>query len=276
MDLTILTEIIGTLEKGIEERYSSQAGYQQVKAVLQGKAGKIDATSLIIDSRAAFAGNNRPEMVAAGVSDSFQNVLVTKIASERERIGGDLTILRDQVEKTRAVMENRATVKEYAVDAEEAAVSGRLVMDDGNTPVAGARVVVHDTGDNYEKIVAEGVTDANGEYAITMDKRLVSEAPAKITLAFNTPMGENIAHSGEVFLEKGKVFRVDNKVKEEMKDAASPLARNVEEMRTMAAVELASLNRRQIELEQFDQQTDAAARSVATMMDQVKKIFTGA
>ena len=275
LELTKLTEFIKSLEGGIEERFSSQAGYQQVKAVLQGKAGKIDATSLIIDSRAAFAGANRPELVAAGVTDALRNVLMAKISSERERVGGDLKVLGDQLEQARAVMENRASVKEYAVSTVEAAVSGRLVMDDGKTPVAGARVVVHGTGDNYEKIVAEAVTDTNGEYVITMDKHMVSEAPAKITLAFNTPKGENIAHSGEVSLEKGKVLTVDKKVKEEMKDAASPLTRSAEETREMAAFEITSLKRSQVELEQYDMQAEEAARSVAATMDQLKKIFAG-
>jgi CRISPR/Cas system CMR-associated protein Cmr5 small subunit len=275
IELTKLTELVKTLEVGIEKRFSSQVGYQQVKAVLQGKTKKIDAPSLIIESKAVFAGENRPELVALGVADVLQKVVTSRISSKRERVDSDLKTLGERVEKTRAVMENRASVKKYAVSKEEAAVSGRLVMDDGKTPVAGARVMVHGTGDDYAKIVAEGVTDANGEYVIKMDKHMVSEAPAKVTLAFNTPKGENIAHSAEVSLKKGKVLTVDNNVKEEMKDAASPLTKSAEEMKTLASFEMASIKRSKIELEQYDMQAEDAARSVATAMDQLKKIIVG-
>ncbi len=71
-----IKNLIKTLENTIETTFSAQPAYQQTKAVLEGKAKQVDVKTLIDDSRAMFAGSNKPEALFAAAVDHLKNRIV--------------------------------------------------------------------------------------------------------------------------------------------------------------------------------------------------------
>ena len=68
--------LIKTIENTIEEKFSSHPAYQQTKAVLEGKAKQVDVKTLVDDSRAMFAGGNKPEVLLSAAVDHLKNRIV--------------------------------------------------------------------------------------------------------------------------------------------------------------------------------------------------------
>jgi hypothetical protein len=268
-----ITEMIKGLEGGIEKKFSSQPAYQQVKTILEGKAEKVDVKSLIADSRAMFSGDNKPELLAANVIETLKAVMDKNIAEVKNEIAGNLKTLGEQLETRRAVFENRRSIKEIKLKPDEAALSGRLVMNDGITPVAGAKVVVHGTGDDYSKIIATGITDINGEYIIEIDERIVKESPQKITIAFNSPKDENIAHSGDISLRTGEAIMTDMNISADKNEIAKPLTRSLEERKHAVTLEMAGLKKTEAELMQHSFVIEKSVNEIKAKFDGLKDLF---
>ncbi len=275
VDLTNITSVIKGIEGFIEERFGSQAGYRQVKDVLEGKAEKVDTRSLVIESRAAFSGNNRPEALALDIIDGLR----TDVEAGKAEIPGLLKerekAITDRIEKNKATMESRPSNVEYEVAEEEAVFTGRLVAADGTSPVAGAKVLVRGTGREAETIVMTAVTDENGEYVIKMDAAMVKEAPKKLAVAFESPKGEAIAESSPVLLSatKGKTKVVPMVTPEEKKETVAGLVMKEEERTAAASIEMAELKKGEAELAALRFQADKSVKTVEAGLDALKDLF---
>ncbi len=274
IDLTKIkiNEMLKNLEDGIEKRFGSQAGYTQVKAVLEGKAETVDTKALIKDSRAVFTGDNKPELLMVNTIENLKGIVDTRTMLIPREIDDRQRIINNMIEKNKATIENRASVITHEVKAKEAMVNGRLVAADGN-PVAGAKVIVHGTGRDLSKIIAKAVTDANGEYVIKMDEKTVKESPKKIAITFDSPNGENIAGSNELSLTKGKASIVDIKVAEEKNEVVAPLLKSAEERKNVAMLEMAGLKRSEAELNLLRFRTEKSANVTKAKLDELKNLF---
>ncbi len=71
-----ITEMIKGIEEGIEKKFSSQPAYRQVKAVLEGRAEKVEVKEMIKHSRAMFSGGNKPEALIGEIVDNLKNRIV--------------------------------------------------------------------------------------------------------------------------------------------------------------------------------------------------------
>lgn len=273
IDLTKLKELMKGIEDAIEERFATQAGYQQVKAALEGTAEKVDTRSLVVESRAVFAGANKPEILAVQVIAALKENVDLKMQAVPAFTEAEHTAVTAEIEKKRAIIERRASKTTYEAGASEGVVAGRLVAADGITPVAGAAVVIRGVGPEAEKVVAEGVTDANGEYVIRMDEEVLKRAPRRVIATFTTRRGEKLLESGELALAKGKSTVLHATVAEERREAASALIQDVEERRQSAMLDLAELKRKETEIELLRFQTEKSAGEVKAMFDAVGDLF---
>lgn len=249
-DLPDITKVIKGIEYFIEERFGTQAGYQQVKAVLEGTVEKVETRSLVIESRAAFSGDNRPEKLA----QDFLELLSTDVAMGKAEIPNALRerekAITDRIEKNKATVEGRTSNVEYEVATEEAVFIGRLVAADGKSPVSGAKVLVRGTGREAGKIVMIAVSDENGEYVLKMDAAMVREAPKKLVVAFESPKGEAIAESAPLSVAevKGKTRVVPMVTPKEKNEMVSGLVVGEEERKAAARLEMAELKKGEVEL----------------------------
>ncbi len=272
--MTGFESLKGLIEKVVEARLGSLPAYQKVKDVIEGKEKKADIKDMAMDVRASFSADRKPELLVAEAIAGINGLVVNRIAASVRK---DLSIktedLKDNLEKAAAKIENRPSKKIVEVGKKEAALSGRLVMDDGKTPVEGASVVVHGTGDNYSKIVAKAVTDANGEFTIRLDEKIAKEAPRKLTVAFDSPGGENMAHSGDFDLVKGKAITVDSSVRAEKKAVAEPLVSGTGESKKSAELEMSALKKKEVVLNRSSFAVEKSVSEITAKLDGLKGVF---
>ena len=268
----VMSGLVQGLEKKIQERFGTQAGYQQVKAVVEGKARKVSIPTMVTDARAVFSGENKPSLLAGNLLEGIQATLGDRLALFSTGLEAQSSVTASGMEKMRAILENRATMAVHEVSGEEALLLGRLLAPDGSTPVRGAQVVVRGTGKEGEKIVATAVTDENGEYAIKLDKAMLEGAPKKVAVLFQSPKGETIAQSRALTPERGKVSAVKVDVAADKEEITAPLVQSDEERMKGAVGGISELATGQAELNLLRLRTEGAASSVTAMLDGVRDL----
>ena len=269
----VMSGLVQGLEKKIQERFGTQAGYQQVKAVVEGKARKVSIKTMVTDARAVFSGENKPSLLAGRALEDLQATLGNRLALFSTGLEAQSSVTASGMEKMRAILENRATVAVHEVSGEEALLVGRLLAPDGSTPIRGAQVVVRGTGEEAEKIVATAVTDDNGEYAIKLDKAMLEEAPKKVAVLFQSPKGETIATTRALTPVRGKASTVKVGVAADKEKITAPLVQSDEERKEGAVGGISALATDQVELDLLRLRTEGAASSVTAMLEGVRDLF---
>lgn len=273
IDLNPIKNYLKGLEDQIEEQFGSHAGYQQVRAVLEGTAQEVNTRILISDARAVLSGENKPELVATGLVGELQNQfnMSTGLFSQAvEKVQKDLDA---SIEKKRAILENRASSVITEVPESESLITGRLVAADGVTPVEGAIVVLRGTGSERTAIIATVFTDENGEYAARLDEETLAKAPKKISIRFESKTGEIIAQSKGFSLAKGKARSVDLKVGKEKAGLADKLTR-AEDVRKVSAINaMAVLAREESDLKTIHFQTEKSLKNLNAAFEGLKNLF---
>jgi len=269
-----LKTIINGIEEKINARFSSHLGFKKVKAALEKKAGKPDPRAMIMDSRAVFAGDNKPALLAVEAVDSLETQGVTwktALVGELDRNRGKVA---DSIEKNRALLENRSSNIAHAVKADEAMFVGRLAAEDGAKPVAGARVLVRSSGAD-PKIVAEAVTDANGEYIIKMEAAEVAKAGKTLSISYETRDGTVIDEKKKISLASavGNAKVVDGKVLEDKKDLVIDMVSATDERKQQAMLEMSELKKTEVELKITGFKIQNSSNSVTNRLSEIKGLF---
>ena len=270
----VMSGLVQGLEKKIQERFGAQAGYQQVKAVMEGKAGKVNIHALVTDARAGFSGENKPSLLAGRALEGLQATLGNRLTLFSTGLDAQSSGAASGMEKMRAILENRPSAVVEDVKEGEVVLTGRLVAPDGSTPVRGAQVVVRGTGKEAEKIVTTAVTDENGEYAIRLDEAMLKEAPKKVAVLFQSPKGETIAESRALTPERGKVSTVKVDVAAEKGEITATLVRSDEERMKGAVGGISELATGQGEVNLLRRRTEGAASSLTATLEGVRDLFT--
>ena len=275
IELTKINEMIQYIEKGIEDRFGSQALYQNVKDVLEGKAEAINTRELVRNSCGFFSGENKPHLLLANIIKNLNELFDARSKSISKGIKEQERYIANGIEKNSALMENRASKITYDIDNGEALFTGRLISSDGLNPVAGAKVFIRGAGKTASKVIATAQTDANGEYVIKLDEEAVKEAPKNVKINFNTPKEEIIAESADLSLTKGKVKSVNVNVAEDKQEIASELIQDIEERKRIAMLEVAEVKKNEAELNLLRFQTERSANTIKTRLDNIKALFMG-
>jgi len=104
--------LIKTLENTIEEKFSSHPAYQQTKAVLEGKAKQVDVKTLIDDSRAMFAGSNKPEALISAAVDHLKTRIVQNADTFKKDIEESRVKLSERMTEAKKIVASIRLKKE--------------------------------------------------------------------------------------------------------------------------------------------------------------------
>jgi len=104
--------LIKTIENTIEEKFSSHPAYQQTKAVLEGKAKQVDVKTLVDDSRAMFAGGNKPEVLLSAAVDHLKNRIVLNADVFKKDIEESKGKLNERMTEAKNIVAGLALKKE--------------------------------------------------------------------------------------------------------------------------------------------------------------------
>jgi len=271
-----LKSLLKGVEDGIEAKFGSHPGFKQVKAALQKTGGRPDPRAMIMDSRAVFTGDNKPLTLATTGIDSLEKQVATQKDKLLAAVAENRRAVADNIEKNRALLENRAANIAHDVKADEALFTGRLAAENGTQPLAGARVVVRTSGAE-PKIVADTVTDANGEYVIKMGAAAIEKATRTLAIAYETPDGALIEEKKKIYLSsaRGKTRVIDGDVAEDKKDLAADLIRSSDERKQQALLEMAELKKTSAELNQFNFKTRSSADKLSQNLAGLKGMLGG-
>ncbi len=269
-----LKSLVKGVEEGIEARFGSHLGFKQVKAALQKKGGRPDPRSMIMDSRAMFAGDNKPGLLAAEGIDSLEKQVEIQKGALLEALEKNRRTVADNIEKNRALLENRAANISHDVKAGEAMFVGRLAAENGTKPVAGAKVVIRSSGTD-PRMVAEAVTDANGEYVIKMGAAEIKKATKTLSISYETKDGTVINEKKKIYLSSamGKAKVVDAEVAEDKKDLAADLFKATDERKQQALMEVSELKKTEAELNQISFKTRSSANKLTKNLTDIKGLF---
>jgi hypothetical protein len=268
------------LEEMIEKNFGTHAGYQQVKSFAEGKLDKVDGRELITNARAVFSGDKRPDLLVGRALGGIQNRVETRVSDLYKAIDQKQLSLAQEVEKNQAIIDNRPSQTAQTVDQQEVVFSGRLTAEDGQKPLAGARVIMNSSkaGGAASNVIAQAVTDANGEYAIRIDKTLIRKAPQNVSISFETGKGEQFAKSRVITLSKvlGKVEVNNIQVARDKSSLVGVMVKNAEELRPQAALKMAEFKKNGAELDMFRFQMQQAAQTLKDRIGQIKGLFESA
>ncbi len=269
-----LKSLVKGVEEGIEARFGSHLGFKQVKAALQKKGGRPDPRSMIMDSRAMFAGDNKPGLLAAEGIDSLEKQVEIQKGALLEALEKNRRTVADNIEKNRALLENRAANISHDVKAGEAMFVGRLAAENGTKPVAGAKVVIRSSGTD-PRMVAEAVTDANGEYVIKMGAAEIKKATKTLSISYETKDGTVINEKKKIYLSSamGKAKVVDAEIAEDKKDLAADLFKATDERKQQALMEVSELKKTEAELNQISFKTRSSANKLTKNLTDIKGLF---
>jgi hypothetical protein len=269
-----LKNMMKGLEETIEARFGSQLGYKQVKAALEKKGPRPDPRALIMDSRAVFSGNNKPVLLAVEGIDNLDKQVTAKSGTLLGTLDGQRASVAASMEKSRALLENRAANIAHDVKAEEAVFVGRLAAENGTQPLAGAKVVIRSSGTD-PRMVAETVTDANGEYVIKMGAAEIKKATKTLTIAYETKDGTVIDEKKKIYLSAamGQAKVVDAVVAEDKKDLAADLFQATDERKQQALLEMAELKKTEAELNQVSFKARRSADKLSQNLSGLKGLF---
>lgn len=270
-----IKDMFKAVEEKIEQRFGAQAGFKDVKAMLEGKAEKPDVRSMIMDSRAVFSGENKPQVLALKTVDIFKNEMDVTTGGAKAVLDLKKKDIAENMEKNMAIVENRSSNISYDIKKEDALFIGRFTGDEDVKPVAGIRVVIRGTDSTAKKVIAETVTDANGEYVIKMDKETIKKSPKNITISFETKSGESITKTKTISLTKavGKVEKVDIKVPEDKKDLTKDILKGAKDRKYQAMIEITELKKAESELKLFEYKARTSSSELRDKLDEIKAIF---
>ncbi|CAB1080574.1 hypothetical protein D1AOALGA4SA_8254 [Olavius algarvensis Delta 1 endosymbiont] len=269
-----LKSLVKGVEDGIEAKFGSHPGFKQVKAVLQKKGGRPDPRAMIMDSRAVFTGDNKPLALATRGVDNLEKQVATQKDKLLAAVAENRRAVADNIEKNKALLENRKADIAHDVKDDEALFTGRLAAENGTQPLAGARVIVRTSGTD-PKIVAQAVTDANGEYVIKMGAAEIEKATRTLAIAYETRDGTLIDEKKKVYLSaaRGKTKVVDGDVAEDKKDLAAELIRSSDERKQQALLEMAELKKSAAELNQVSFKTRSSADKLSQNLAGLKGLL---
>jgi len=270
-----LKSLLKGFEDGIEAKFGPHPGFKQVKAALRKTGGRPDPRAMIMDARAVFTGDNKPLTLATTGIDNLEK----QVAAQKDKllagVAENRRAVADNIEKNRALLENRSANIAHDVKADEALFTGRLAAENGTQPLAGARVIVRTSGAD-PKIVSETVTDANGEYVIKMGAAEIEKATRTLAIAYETQDGTVIDEKKKIYLSaaRGKTKVVDGDVAEDKKDLAAELIQSSDERKQQALLEMAELKKTAAELNQFDFKTRSSTDKLSQNLAELKSLFT--
>jgi hypothetical protein len=112
-----IKNLIKTLENTIEEKFSSHPAYQQTKAVLEGKAKQVDVKVLVDDSRAMFAGSNKPQALFTAAVDHLKTRLVQNADTFKKDIEERKLKLSEGITEAKKIVAGFALKKEEELAA---------------------------------------------------------------------------------------------------------------------------------------------------------------
>jgi len=116
------------INKFIEERFGSEPVYQQTRAMLEGRAKQMEAKALINDSRAMFAGNNKPEVLFVAAVEQIQNKLAQNADVLKNAIVENQKKVRENVVEAIRAMKEFTIPKEGEASTHEAEVKNASVV----------------------------------------------------------------------------------------------------------------------------------------------------
>jgi hypothetical protein len=272
-----LKNMLQGLEDGIEARFGTHLGYQQVRAALEKKGPRPDPRSMIMDSRAVFAGDNKPVLLAAEVIDNLDSRVKAGSGALRGIIDGRREALAASMEKNRALLENRAANIAREVKADEAMFVGRLAAEDGSRAVAGAKVILQSSGAE-PAVIAEAVTDANGEYVFKLGAAEIKKATKSLTISYEAKDGTLINEKKKINLSSamGNARVVDAEVPEDKKDLVADLVKSADESKQQALLEMAELKKTEAQLNQISYRIRGSAGGITKRLTAVKELFAKA
>jgi hypothetical protein len=112
-----IKNLIKTLENTIEEKFSSHPAYQQTKAVLEGKAKQVDVKALVDDSRAMFAGNNKPQALFNASVDHLKTRIVQNADAFKKDIEEHKLKLSESITEAKKIVAGIVLKKEEELAA---------------------------------------------------------------------------------------------------------------------------------------------------------------
>ncbi len=269
-----LRNLVKAVEEQIEARFGSHLGYKQVKTALEKKGGKPDPRAMIMDSRAVFAGDNKPVLLAAEAVDSLERQVAARKTELLDALDRNRRKVAANIEKNRALLENRAANIDHAVQADEAMFVGRLASENGTQPVAGAKVVVRSSGAD-PKIVAEAVTDANGEYIIKMGAAEIEKTSKTLSISYETGDGALIDEKKKIYLSSavGTAKVIDAAVPEDKNDLVTDMVKATDERKQQALLEMSELKKTEAELNQIIFRTRSSSDGITRSLTAIKGLF---
>jgi hypothetical protein len=148
------------------------------------------------------------------------------------------------------------------------------VAEDGAKPVAGARVFVRSASVG-SGIVAEAVTDANGEYIIKMEAAEVAKADETLSISYETRDGNVIDEKKKISLASavGNAKVVDGNVPEDKKDLVVDMIRASDERKQQAILEMSELKKTEVELKITGYKIQNSSNSVTNRLSEIKGLF---
>lgn len=265
--------ILKPLEDIVQQRFSDVSAYRQVKDLLEGRVEKIEGKIIIEDSRAVFSGDNRPDVLVAHGIDAIKTKINEAFSVFMEDDPSGQEAFKESFERYAAVIDNRATSKAFEVNKREAFLAGRIVMDDGVTPVSGAKVSVHAKVDDKDITISTSATDVNGEYKIKLDDDTLKKTSKKVSISIDTQKNENIATMKSVAVKSGKVNVNDVKINVSKSDIAKPLIISYEERKMAAMQENARLRQNQVEIIREKYILERTTKKMNGELDKLKSLF---
>lgn len=269
-----LKNLMRGFEEKIEKRFGSHRAYKQVKAALEKKGAKPDPMALIMDSKAMFSGNNKPSILVTEAVTALEKQIESRSGAMLKAFDKKKKVVANNIEKNRAFLENRASNIVHDVNADEALFAGRLIVEEGAKPVAGAKIIVRTSGADA-KVVAEAVTDANGEYVIKMGADEVKKATKTLTFSFETADGHTIAKSKKATLAtaKGSTKVVDVTVSEKNIDLVSKMVETAEKRKSQALLEMSELKKTEAELNMIKFRTKSSSDKIRKKLAEIRSLF---
>jgi hypothetical protein len=272
-----LKDLTKTLEDNIEKNFGTHPGYLQIKSFLEGKAGKVDGRTLVTDAHAVFTGDNKPEMLVSRVFGGMQNKIETRVSVLHQVIDQNKLNISQELEKKQAIIENRPANITHTAGPQEAVLTGRLMNETGQKPLAGAEVVLSAKVGTVQKVISRTVTDDNGEYIIRLDQTLTKEAPKSLSLAFETTGREQFAKSLPITLSKvmGKVEVHNIQAAGDKSKLVVDMVKNAEDRKPQAMIQIGELKRTEGELDLLRFQIQQSTETLKGQIGNLKSIFDG-
>lgn len=271
-----ILEMAKALEKKADETLVKYPGYPEVKKVLEGKTKKADVRLMIMDSKAFFSGKNSPLDLVKTALNGADLGMTLATGKAKEFLNEQEKELSDELEKKNAIIENRPATKVYKVKKDDAVLIGRLMSNDGKKPIAGAKILVRVKGNETARpILAEAITDINGEYVVELDKDKLKLAGKSVSLGFETRDGKILAKPKDIVINtvKGKAATIDGKVSEDKMDIAIELVSDTEANKRHAYLEMAELNKSEAEMKHFRYKAKTANNELKEQINTLRNFF---